>query len=132
MADSIAIPFPILFETNEDLVWFLNDKGRLCVHFNGFSEHTFRIYFDQRQLPWFKRFFEDQETKRTNKHQHTSALFALRSARLGWQVGSGNGQPWQKHYLTLYCTFDTRLWSAEGTEAVRQEKAVEVAKKLTH
>lgn len=29
------LPFPLIFETNEDLVWKKNAKGRLCVHFNG-------------------------------------------------------------------------------------------------
>jgi len=131
LVGSNPIPFPILFETNEDLVWSLNDKGRICVHFNGFSEHTFQIYCDQRQLPWFKRFLEDQEIKRRSKNQHTSALFALRSAQLGWKEGNDNGCSWNKNHLTLYCTVDTRLWSAEGTEEVRREKAADVAKTLT-
>jgi len=38
-----TIPFPILFETNEDLVWSHNQASRLCVRFNGLSEHTFQI-----------------------------------------------------------------------------------------
>ncbi len=39
-----SLPFPITFETNEDLKWHKNEKGRLCVRFNGLSEHTFQIY----------------------------------------------------------------------------------------
>lgn len=131
MAKLRTIPFPILFETNTDLVWSQDQAGRLCVHFNGLSEHTCQIYCDQRQLPWFQRFLEDQTTKRASKNQHSSALFALRSARISWQESERKGQPWDTHYLTLSCTVDTRLWSAEGTEEVRHEKATEIAKVLT-
>ena len=131
LAQPRTIPFPILFETNEDLVWSRNQAGRLCVRFNGLSEHTFQIYCDQRQLPWFQRFLEDQTTKRASKNQHSSALFALRSAHISWQEADRKGHPWDTHYLTLFCTVDARLWSAEGTEEVRQEKAVETAKILT-
>ena len=55
------LPFPITFETNEDLKWHKNETGRLCVRFNGLSEHIFQIYCDHRQLHWFKRFLEDQQ-----------------------------------------------------------------------
>jgi transposase len=124
------VPFPLIYETNEDMVWSLNPKGRLTVQFNGLSDHTFDISCDQRQLHWFQRFLNDQTQKRTSKN-HSSALFTLRSGRLAWQVGEGKGDPWEVHHLTLYCTVDTRLWSAEGTDTVRQEKATEVAKTLT-
>jgi hypothetical protein len=131
LAQPRTIPFPVLFETNEDLVWSQNASGRLCVRFNGLSEHTFQIYCGQRQLPWFQRFLDDQTTKRGSKNQHSSALFALRSARLSWQESDRKGHPWDTHTLTLSCTVDTRLWSAEGTEDVRQEKAADVAQVLT-
>lgn len=124
-------PFPILFETNEDLTWSVSDKSRICVRFNGLSEHTFQVYCDQRQLHWFKRFLEDQQTKRTSKNQHSSALFTLRSARISWQANDRKGQPWDTHYLTLSCTVDVRLWSAEGTDEVRHEKAADIATVLT-
>jgi hypothetical protein len=91
-----VLPFPLVFETNEDLVWSLSVKGRLCVHFSGFSDHTFALYCDQRQLPWFQRFLEDQETKRAGKNQHSSGLFTLRSAHLAWQEEEGKGEPWEK------------------------------------
>ncbi|MFW6264284.1 MAG: type V CRISPR-associated protein Cas12k [Cyanobacteriota bacterium] len=126
------VPFPVGYETNEDLTWSKNEKGRLCVRFNGLSEHTFQIYCDQRQLKWFERFYEDQEVKRGSKDQHSSALFTLRSARIGWQEGTGKGDPWTVNFLTLYCTLDTRFWTAEGTEQIRQAKASEVAKVLTN
>lgn len=128
LSETSKLPFPVTYETNEDLTWFLNDKGRLCVTFNGLSEHTFEIYCDQRQLHWFKRFLEDQQVKKKGKDQHSSGLFTLRSARIAWQAGEEKGEPWNVHRLVLFCTVDTRLWTAEGTEQVRQEKATEYAK----
>jgi hypothetical protein len=50
---------------------------------------------------------------------------------LAWQEGEGKGNPWDVNRLTLHCTLDTRLWTAEGTEQVRQEKASEVAELIT-
>ena len=131
LTKSKSIPFPVTYETNEDLTWSKNDKGRLCVHFNALGEHEFEIYCDQRQLKWLERFYEDQKTKRASKDQHSSALFTLRSGRIGWQEGKGKGEPWNIHRLNLFCTIDTRLWTAEGTEQVRQEKATEIAQTLT-
>lgn len=128
---SSSLPFPLVFETNEDLVWSKNEKGRLYVHFNGLSDLTFEVYCDSRQLHWFQRFLEDQQTKRKSKHQHSSGLFTLRNGRLAWQEGEGKGKPWNLHYLTLYCCVDNRLWTAEGTEQVRQEKADEITKFIT-
>jgi transposase len=124
----ISLPFPLVFETNEDLVWSKNEKGRLCVHFNGLSDLTFEVYCDNRQLHWFKRFLEDQQTKRQSKNQHSSGLFTLRNGRLAWQEGEGEGEPWNLHHLTLYCCVDNRLWTEDGTEQVRQEKADEITK----
>lgn len=132
LTDSKSVPFPVAYETNEDLSWSKNSKGRLEVRFNGLGEHTFQIYCDQRQLKWFQRFYEDQEIKRASKDQHSSSLFTLRSGRIGWIEGTGKGNPWNIHHLTLYCTVDTRFWTAEGTEQVRQEKAADIAKTLTN
>jgi hypothetical protein len=126
-----SVPFPVNYESNEDLSWSKNSKGRLCVQFNGLSEHTFQIYCDQRQLKWFQRFLEDQQIKRESKDQHSSSLFTLRSGRIAWALGQDKGDPWSIHHLTLYCTLDTRFWTAEGTEQVRQEKADDIAKTLT-
>jgi len=125
------LPFPVVYESSEDLAWSKNQKGRLCVRFNGLGEHTFEIYCDQRQLKFFQRFLEDQQIKRESKNQHSSSLFTLRSGQIAWQQGNGKGDPWDIHHLTLYCTLDTRLWTAEGTEQVRQEKADKIAKTLT-
>lgn len=128
---SSSLPFPVAYETNEDLTWFRNDKGRLCVKFNGLSEHTFQIYCDRRHLHWFQRFLEDQQLKRSNKNQHSSSLFTLRSGRIAWQEGQENDNLWNTHHLMLYCTVDTRLWTAEGTEQVRTEKATVIAQQMS-
>jgi len=132
LTDSKSVPFPVAYETNEDLTWSKNSKGRLEVRFNGLGEYTFQINCDQRQLKWFQRFYEDQEIKRASIDQHSSSLFTLRSGRIAWTEGTGKGDPWNIHHLTLYCTVDTRFWTLEGTEQIRQEKATDIAKILTN
>ncbi len=132
LTKSRSIPFPVAYETNEDMTWQKNEKGRLCVRFSGLSEQIFQIYCDQRQLILFENFYQDQEVKKTSKNGHSSALFVLRSARIGWQEGEGKGEPWNKNYLTFHCSLDTRLLTAKGTEQVRDEKATEIAKILTN
>ncbi|MEY2985655.1 MAG: hypothetical protein RLZZ568_2272 [Cyanobacteriota bacterium] len=131
LKSTALVPYPLTYATNEDLRWGKNDQGRLTVKLNGLGEMTFNIYCDQRQLKWFNRFYEDQQTKRKSKNQHSSALFTLRSAMLGWHHQSDRGSPWNRNRLTLYCSLDTRLWSQEGTELIRQEKAEDVAQILT-
>ena len=128
---SNSVPFPVTYETSEDMIWSKNEKGRICVRFGSIIEHTFEIYCDNRQLHWFKRFLSDQEVKKNSKNQHTSSLFTLRSGRISWQEGQGKGEPWNIHHLILYCTVDTRLWTAEGTRLVAQEKAEEITKIIT-
>ncbi|MFM7424234.1 MAG: type V CRISPR-associated protein Cas12k [Elainella sp.] len=130
LSEASSLPFPVTYETNEDMTWFLNDKGRICVSFNGLADHTFEIYCDQRQLHWLKRFLEDQQIKKTGKNQHSAALFTLRSARIAWQKGQKQGDPWTAHQLTLFCTIETDFWTTAGTEKLRQEKATECAKIL--
>lgn len=125
---SSTVPFPVAYETNEDMTWFKNERGRICVKFNGLSEHSFHIYCDTRYLHWFQRFLEDQQIKHNSKNQHSSSLFTLRSGRIAWQEGEGKGEPWKVNRLILYCSVDTRLWTAEGTNLVREEKAEEIAK----
>lgn len=126
-----SLPFPLVFETNEDLVWSTNEKGRLCVHFNGLSDLTFEVYCDSRQLHWFKRFLEDQQTKRKSKNQHSSGLFTLRNSHLAWLQARGKANKPLLNRVTLYCCVDNRLWTEEGTEQVRQEKADEITKFIT-
>ena len=126
-----TMPYPVMFATNEDLVWGKDSQGRLYVEFNGFRPHTFKVYCDQRQLKWLERFYQDQEVKRQGKNKYSSALFTLRSGMLAWQECDGKGEPWQRNRLTLFCSLDTRFWSAEGTEVIRQQKATEIEDILT-
>ena len=128
---SSKVPFPVVYETNEDMTWFKNERGRICVKFNGLSEHSFQVYSDSRQLHWFQRFFEDQQVKRNSKNQHSSSLFTLRSGRIAWQEGEGKGEEWKLNRLILSCCVETRLWTAEGTNQVKEEKAEEIAKTIT-
>jgi transposase len=130
---SSKLPFPVAYETNEDIIWFKNERGRICVKFNGLGEHRFQVYCDSRHLHWFQRFLEDQQIKHNSKNQHSSSLFTLRSGRIAWQEGEGEGkgEPWKVNYLILYCSVDTRLWTVEGTNLVREEKAEEIAKAIT-
>ncbi|MBD2242367.1 type V CRISPR-associated protein Cas12k [Nostoc sp. FACHB-888] len=132
LRQSNKVPFPVVYETNEDMTWFKNQFGRICVKFNGLSEHSFQVYCDSRQLHWFKRFLEDQQIKKNSKNQHSSSLFTLRSGRIAWQEEEGKGDPWKVNHLTLYCSVDTRLWTTEGTNQVKEEKAEEIAKTITN
>ncbi|MHC5829912.1 MAG: hypothetical protein ACYT04_81795, partial [Nostoc sp.] len=52
--------------------------------------------------------------------------------RIAWQEEEGKGDPWNVNRLTLYCSVDTRLWTTEGTNQVREEKAEEIAKTITN
>ncbi len=129
-----TIPFPITYETNEDLKWHKNETGRLCVRFNGLGEHIFQIYCDRRQLHWFQRFLEDQQIKKEGKDSHSSGLFTLRSAKLAWieDKKKNKGEPWNANRLVLFCTVDTRFWSAEGTQLARKEKEDKLLKTITN
>ncbi|MGK7899137.1 MAG: type V CRISPR-associated protein Cas12k, partial [Xenococcus sp. (in: cyanobacteria)] len=130
LTKSKTIPFPITFETNEDLKWHKNEQDRLCVRFNGLSKHIFRIYCDRRQLHWFQRFLEDQKIKKEGKDSHSSGLFTLRSAKLAWKKDKHKGEPWNANRLVLYCTVDTRFWSAEGTQLASKEKEAKLLKTI--
>lgn len=132
---SSQLPFPVAYETNEDLVWFKNQFGRICVKFSGLSEHTFQIYCDSRQLHWFQRFLEDQQIKKNSKNQHSSALFTLRSGRISWQEEEGKGELWNIRYGRLIANIQSQANKAgiaieEGEQPIRaspQEKAKELA-----
>lgn len=130
---SSSMPFPISYETNEDMVWHTNEKGRIFVSFNGLGEeHIFEVWCSKRQLHWFKRFLQDQQTKKDSKDQHSSSLFTLRSGRLVWQKSDQKGEPWQVNHLYLHCSVDTRLWTMEGTQQVAQEKAAIAEKQVAN
>ncbi|MEH2256148.1 type V CRISPR-associated protein Cas12k [Nostoc sp.] len=132
LRQSSKVPFPVAYETSEDMTWFKNQFGRICVKFKCLSEHSFQVYCDSRQLHWFQRFLEDQQIKKNSKNQHSSSLFTLRTGRIAWQEEEGKGDPWNVNRLTLYCSVDTRLWTTEGTNQVREEKAEEIAKSITN
>jgi hypothetical protein len=129
---SSSVPFPVAYETNEDMIWFKNDQGRICVRFNSLGKHSFEVWCDQRQLHLFQRFLEDQQTKRDSKDQHSSSLFTLRAGRICWQERQGKGLMWNIHRLILYCSMDTRLLTAQGTQQVKSEKTAKIAKILTN
>ncbi|MEH2123321.1 type V CRISPR-associated protein Cas12k [Nostoc sp.] len=124
------VPFPVAYESNEDMTWLKNDKGRLFVRFNGLGKLTFEIYCDKRHLQYFQRFLEDQEIKRNSKNQYSSSLFTLRSGRLVWLSGEQKGEPWKVNQLNLYCALDTRMLTNEGTQQVIEEKVTKITKIL--
>ncbi|BAZ48772.1 hypothetical protein NIES4103_13810 [Nostoc sp. NIES-4103] len=128
---SAEVPFPVAYESNEDMTWLKNDKGRLFVRFNGLGKLTFEIYCDKRHLHYFQRFLEDQEIKRNSKNQYSSSLFTLRSGRLAWLPGEEKGEPWKVNQLHLYCALDTRMWTTEGTQKVINEKSIKITETLT-
>jgi len=130
LRSSNSVPYSVNYGTNTDIRWGTDTTGRLTVGFNGLGKMTFQIFCDQRQLKWFNRFYEDYQIYKQSKNQHSSALFTLRSARLVWREKDGKGDPWNKNQLTLHCSLDTRYWTAEGTELIRQEKAEKTAKSL--
>ncbi|QLE48387.1 hypothetical protein FD724_09815 [Nostoc sp. C057] len=125
------VPFPVAYESNEDMTWLKNGKGRLFVRFNGLGKLAFEIYCDKRHVQYFQRFLEDQEIKRNSKNQHSSSLFTLRSARLAWFPGEEKAKVWKGNHLHLYCSLDTRMWTTEGTQQVVEEKVTTITKTLT-
>jgi hypothetical protein len=124
------VPFPIVLESNMDLMWFITQQGKIGLHIGGIGEHEFTIGCGQRQLHYFQRFLSDYQTMLASKRQHTSSLFLLRSAKLIWIPKEDKGEPWNVHQLYLSCTLDTRLLTAEGTELVKQEVAADTKQKL--
>ncbi len=127
-----ALPFPVIYYTNEDMTWLKNKQGRICVKFNGLGEYTFKVYCGNRQLHWFKRFLDDQNIKKESKKQHSSSLFTLRSGQIVWHLGEGKDEPWKVHRLRLHCCVDTRLWTDEGTQQVRNEKEKQIVQEITN
>ena len=124
------VPFPIVLESNMDLMWFSNPQGKIGLHIGGISEYEFTIGCGQRQLHYFQRFLSDYQTMLASGRQHTSSLFLLRSAKLRWIPNRDKGEPWNVYRLYLSCTLDTRLLTAEGTELVKQEVAAGTTQKL--
>jgi hypothetical protein len=127
---SDLVPFPIVLEDNKDLMWFLDEQGKIALHIGGLSEHEFTIGCDQRQLHYFKQFLSDYQLISNNKNLYTSSLAVLRSAKLIWVPTDKRGEPWNIYSLHLFCTLDTRRLTAEGTELVKQEVVAENTKQL--
>jgi len=148
-----SLPYPILYETNEDLTWSKNEKGRICVKFNGLGQHVFEVYCDRRQLHYFQQFLQDQQTKKASRGEHSTALFLLRSARLIWRedealsekrlkinkkkaLKSGEPQseqlkcPWSVYYLELQCAIDTHFLTAQGTQQIREQEKAKIKKSI--
>jgi hypothetical protein len=125
LSESNNWPFPVDYNTSGDLRWSINAKGRLCVQFSGLGKMAFQICCDRQQLPYLQRFHEDQELHKQNNETHSQALFTLRSSTLLWKPGKEKpeGDPWQANYLYLNCAVDTQLWTQEGTDIVRAQKA---------
>lgn len=124
------VPFPVAYESKEDMTWLKNHKGRFFVRFNGLGKLTFEIYCDKRHLQYFQRFLEDQEIKRNNKDEHSSSVFTLRLGRLVWLPRDEKGEPWKVNQLNLYCALDTRMLTNEGTQQVIEEKVTKITKTL--
>jgi hypothetical protein len=124
------VPFPIVLEDNKDLMWFLNEQGKIALHIGGLSEHEFTVGCDQRQLHYFQQFLSDYQLISNNKKLYTSSLAVLRSAKLIWVPTDKRGEPWNIYNLHLFCTLDTRRLTAEGTELVKREVAAENTKQL--
>jgi hypothetical protein len=124
------VPFPIVLESNMDLMWYQTPADKIGLHIGGLSEYEFTIGCGRRQMHYFQRFQSDYQMMLSGKRQHTSSLFLLRSAKLIWIPQKGNGEPWNVHQLYLSCTLDTRLLTAEGTELVKREVAAGNTQKL--
>jgi IS605 OrfB family transposase len=145
-----TLPYPIIYGSSGDLLWGKTSKGRISVSFNGMNkylqevdpgikewfkahrEYPFLLYCDRRQLPFFQRFSEDWQAFKSNKDNYPEGLLTLRSALLTWKEcdGKGIGDPWNVNHLSLHCTYDTSLMTAEGTVSVQQEKSAKVIKNL--
>ena len=144
-----SLPYPILYGSSTDIRWGKTANGRIAVNFSGIDkylkaadpdikewfkahkEYPFRLYCDQRQLPFFQRFLEDWQAYQANKDTYPAGLLTLSSGILTWKEGEGKGAPWNVNHLSLHCTFDTRLMTAEGTLQVQQEKLAKATKSLT-
>jgi IS605 OrfB family transposase len=150
LSRSVCLPYPIIYGSSTDVRWGTTAKGRIAVSFNGIDKYLkatdpdieawfktsqeppFRLYCDQRQLPFFQRFLRDWQAYQAEKDTYPAGLLTLSSAMLAWREGEGKGDPWNVNHLALYCSFDTRLMTAEGTLEVQREKADKALKNLTH
>jgi len=138
LAKPATLPYPIVFGSQTDLRWSMNEKSRLCVAFNGvekfipeLKQTPFQIYCDQRQLPIFQKFLQDWQAHRANEATYPLSLFLFKTASLGWEQGKGKGDPWQVNRLTLHCSINPDLLTAEGTEQVQQQSIAKFETRLS-
>jgi IS605 OrfB family transposase len=142
-----SVPYPIIYDAI-DVRWSKTTKGRVTVNFNGIDkylkaadpdikdwfkvhqESPFQLYCDRRQLPFFQRFLEDWQAYQANEDTYPGGLLTLSSTMLTWTECEGKGDPWSVNQLSLRCSFDTRLMTAEGTLTVQQEKPAKALKNL--
>ena len=89
LAKPATLPYPTLFG-QDDLRWSTNEKGRLCVAFNGIEKFIpelkkirFQIDCDQRHLPIFEKFLQDWQAHLANEATYPLSLFLLKTASLG-------------------------------------------------
>jgi len=133
------LPYPIRYDSSTDMMWKPDDQGRITVNFNGLEkflknsdpevkawlkehkEYPFRIQCDQRQLPYFQRFLTDWQAYQADQANYPAGLLTISSAMLAWRKSKKKrkGEPWNTYQLALYCSFDTRLLTAEGTIEVQ-------------
>lgn len=143
-----SLPYPIIFGSSLDVRWGKSTKGRISVNFSGIDKYLkaadpdlkewfklnkdnpFQLYCDRRQLPFFQRFLEDWQAYQADLDTYPAGLLTLSSAILTWTECEGKGDPWNVNRLSLHCTYDTRLMTAEGTLAIQQEKSTKALKNL--
>jgi hypothetical protein len=128
LAKPAALPYPVVFGSQTDLRWSMNEKGRICVAFNGvekfipeLKQTPFQIYCDQHQLTIFRKFLKDWQEYQAGKATYPTSLFLFRTASLGWEQCNGKGEPWEVNRLTLHCSLNPVLLTAEGTQQAQQE-----------
>ena len=127
------VKFPWLFKTEERIYISFTALGDKRENSRQVDKYKFEVWCDKRHLHIFKRFVEDinvkkQGDRKNSQKQYSAGLLTLRSGRILWKEGnkgykkdSKKGEPWNLNHLELHCTFDTRLWTKEGTEIVRLE-----------
>ena len=84
----ISLPYPILYGAQDLVKWYRNEKGRICLSFNGLAkDHLFEVRCDRRQLSLFELFLEDWQTlnAKENEGQYSGSFLLLREAALVWK-----------------------------------------------
>ena len=81
------LPYPIVYGAEDLTKWCRNEKGRICLSFNGLSDYRFEVQCDRRHLSLFELFMEDWQTfkAKENQKQYSGSKLLLREATLFWQ-----------------------------------------------